>query len=95
MMSASEGEGGSWKSGRSKGGCEDFKLHISSKCGQGRGSKNLKILRMSLTVTPYCYTFVVSSRVQGPYKQETTVTQSDQRPVASAAGTCGGFPFGF
>ena len=36
MMSASEGEG-AWKSGRSKGGCGNFTLQISSKCGQGGG----------------------------------------------------------
>ena len=35
MMSASEGGEGSWKSGRSKGGCVNFILQISSKCGQG------------------------------------------------------------
>ena len=54
MMSASEGGGGSWKSGRSKGGCVNFILQISSKCGQGGegGSKNLKILRMSLMEAP-------------------------------------------
>ena len=34
MMSALKG-GGSWKSGRSKGGCVNFILQISSKCGQG------------------------------------------------------------
>ena len=28
-------EGGSWKSGRSTGGCVNFILQISSKCGQG------------------------------------------------------------
>ena len=35
MMSALEGGGGSCKSGRSKGGCMNFILQISSKCGQG------------------------------------------------------------
>ena len=41
MMSASEGGGGSWKSGRSKGGSVNFILQISSKCGQGwEGVKN-------------------------------------------------------
>ena len=35
MMSASEGAGGSWKSGHSKGGCMDFILEICSKFGQG------------------------------------------------------------
>ena len=35
MMSASEGGGGSWKSGHSKGGCVNCILQISSKCGQG------------------------------------------------------------
>ena len=35
MMSASEGGGGSWKSGHSKGGCVNFILQISSKCRQG------------------------------------------------------------
>ena len=44
---------GSWKSGRSKGGCVNFILEIRSKCGQGgRGSKNQKILRMSLMDAP-------------------------------------------
>ena len=31
LMSASEGGGGSWKSGHSKGGCMNFILQISSK----------------------------------------------------------------
>ena len=35
MMSASEGGGGSWKSGHSKGGCVNFVVEISSKYGQG------------------------------------------------------------
>ena len=35
MMSAWEGGGGSWKSGRSKGGRVNFILQISSKYGQG------------------------------------------------------------
>ena len=40
MMSASEGGGKSWKSGRNKGGCVNFILQISSKCGQeGEGVK--------------------------------------------------------
>ena len=57
MMSASEGGGGSWKSGRSKGGCVNFILQISSKCGQGgRGSKNQNILWMSLMDAPYINT---------------------------------------
>ena len=34
MMSASEGGGGSWKSGCTKGGCMNFILQISSKFGQ-------------------------------------------------------------
>ena len=43
MMSASEGGGGSWKSGRTDV-VRDFILQINSKCGQGgRGSKNTKI----------------------------------------------------
>ena len=53
MMSASEGGGGSWKSGRSRGGCVNSILQISSKCGQGgRGSKNLNILQMSFMEAP-------------------------------------------
>ena len=39
MMSSSEGERGSWKSRHSKGGCLNFMLQISSKCGQGEGVK--------------------------------------------------------
>ena len=35
MMSASEGGGGLWKSRRSKGGCVNCIVEISSKCGQG------------------------------------------------------------
>ena len=41
MMSASEGGGVSWKRGRSKGGCVNFMLQISSKCGQG-GEEGVK-----------------------------------------------------
>ena len=52
MMSASGG--GSWKSRCSKGGCVNFILQISSKCGQGeKGVK--KKLRMSLTEAPLDY----------------------------------------
>ena len=40
MMSASEGGGGSWKCGRSKGGFVNFILQISSKCGQGGRGKS-------------------------------------------------------
>ena len=43
MMSTSEGGGGSWKSGGSKGGCLHFIVLIRFKCRQrGRGSKNPK-----------------------------------------------------
>ena len=34
MMDASEGGGGSLKGGHSKGGCVNFILQISFKCGQ-------------------------------------------------------------
>ena len=53
MYSASDWGGGSWKSGHSKGGCVNFILQISSKCGQGgRWSKYPKILRMSSMDAP-------------------------------------------
>ena len=49
MMSASEEGGGSWRSGRSRGGCLNFIQQISSNRRQRRrGSKNLNILWMSL-----------------------------------------------
>ena len=38
------GGGRSWKRGHSKGGCVNFKLHITSKCRQGERSKNQKIM---------------------------------------------------
>ena len=41
MMSASEGGGGSWKSGCGKGGCLNFIALIRSKCGQGEGGQNI------------------------------------------------------
>ena len=44
-MSAFEGGGRSWKSGHSNGGCVNFILQISFKCGHGvRGPKNPNIL---------------------------------------------------
>ena len=53
MMSASEGGGGSWNSGSSKGGCLNFILHICSKCGQGgRGSKIQKFCRHHIWKLP-------------------------------------------
>ena len=54
MMSASEGGGGSLKSGFGiKEGCMNFILQISSQCGQGgRGSKNPDILGTSYLEAP-------------------------------------------
>ena len=45
--------GSSWKSGHREGGCENFIVKITSKCGQGwRGSKNQNILWTSLMEAP-------------------------------------------
>ena len=56
----------SWKSGHSKGGCVNLILQISSKCGQrgGRGSKNPKILRMSLLEAPLLGDLKAAKRLQ-------------------------------
>ena len=57
---------GSWKSGPSKGCGVNFKLlQISSKSRQGgRGSKNLKILRMSLMDAPLAETWCFLGRAR-------------------------------
>ena len=53
MTAASDGGGGSWKSGHSYGVCGYFIVLIRSKCGQGwRGSKNVKKLLTSYLEAP-------------------------------------------
>ena len=73
MMSASEG--GSWKSGRSKGGCVNFILQISSKCGQGgRGSKNPKFCVYIINGSPMDF-FLSFSDVDRSSGQATSIWQ--------------------
>ena len=53
MMSASKGGGGSWKSGRSKGGCEIVIVIADPNADKGEGVKNPKNLRTSYLEAPF------------------------------------------
>ena len=56
LMSASEGEVGSWKSRLSKGGCMNFIVNQIQMRTRGRGSLNLKTLWTSYLEAPLCGT---------------------------------------